>query len=332
MKMRSIGVSLAALFIVAAFSFEGVHAQALGTGRGLPSNNGNYSITGKVMLPNGAPAVGAKVDATCDFSSAATNTADDGTYRITGISAGNCVVHAKVEGFEIATEYRTIERDTPQGQAVFVPFFIRASAANLASNPQFAGVPKSAIDKYKTAVEKLEKGDADAALKGLDEAIALHPRFAQAWFQRGNALRKKGDNDRAIEAFVKAIEIKPDYIEAKYAFGLAQLEKKNYAVSEAVFRDVINEIADMAEAHQNLGISLFYLKKTDEAETELKNAIERKGGEKLPLAHLYLGQIYAQKKRNAEAVDQLQKYLEILPKAPNADRIKSAIADLKKQS
>ena len=88
----------------------------------------------------------------------------------------------------------------------------------------------------------------------------------------------------------------------------------------------------MAEAHLNLGISLFYLKNADAAEAELKSAVGMKGGEKLALGHLYLGQIYMQKKRNADAITELEKYLELLPKAPNADRIRSAIADLKKQS
>ena len=87
---------------------------------------------------------------------------------------------------------------------------------------------------------------------------------------------------------------------------------------------------DMAEAHLNLGISLFYLKNVDAAENELKTALATKGGEKLALAHLYLGQIYSQKKRNSEAVTELEKYLEMVPKAPNADRIKQAIEQLKK--
>ena len=56
----------------------------------------------------------------------------------------------------------------------------------------------------------------------------------------------------------------------------------------------------------------------------------RKGGEKLDMAHLYLGQVYSQKRKNAEAISELEKYLEMVPKAPNADRIKQAIEQLKK--
>jgi regulator of sirC expression with transglutaminase-like and TPR domain len=38
------------------------------------------------------------------------------------------------------------------------------------------------------------------------------------------------------------------------------------------------------------------------------------------------------KKKNVEAVSELEKYLELVPKAPNANRVRSAIADLKKLS
>ena len=128
------------------------------------------------------------------------------------------------------TENRKIENDTPYGQAIYVPFFPRTNAS-FATNPMFAGIPKPALDKYRSATEKLDKGDAEAALSSFDQAIGLHPQFAPAFQQKGSILLKKGEYDKAAEAFVKAIEIKPDYLEAKYGFGMAQFQKKNYDLS-----------------------------------------------------------------------------------------------------
>ena len=51
----------------------------------------------------------------------------------------------------------------------------------------------------------------------------------------------------------------------------------------------------------------------------------------MPLTHKYLGGIYMQKKQNKEAIVELQKYLDLLPKAPDADKIKATISDLKKK-
>lgn len=306
----------------------GAYAQAVGAGRA-GANSGSYTVTGKVTLPDGRPAVGAQVDVTCDFTTASGNTDSDGVYRLTGIPAGNCKISTKVAGFEPISENRTINRDTPYGQSIYVPIFLRSDPYG--SNPLYAGVPKPALDKYKKAMEKIDKGDADGALSSLDQAISAHAAFAAAWYQKGQIYLKRNESDKAVAAFVKAIEIKADYLEAKYGFGVAQFQKKDYAVSEAVFRDVLQKV-DMPEAHLNLGISLFYLKKSDAAETELKSAAASKAGDKLALAHLYLGQIYIQRKNNADAIIELQKYVELVPKAPNADRVKATIADLKKQS
>jgi tetratricopeptide (TPR) repeat protein len=176
----------------------------------------------------------------------------------------------------------------------------------------------------------LEKNDAKSAIVLFDEAIAAFPNFAPAYHQKGTAYLKENDLDKALESFVKAISIKPDYFESKFSVGYTQYLKKNYVVAAAVFDDVLKQQPDMPEAEMYLGISLFYLKNVDAAETALQKTIAVKGGERLALAHLYLGQIYAQKKKNAEAAAELEKYLELLPKAPNADRIKTAIADLRK--
>ena len=45
------------------------------------------------------------------------------------------------------------------------------------------------------------------------------------------------------------------------------------------------------------------------AEATLKKTVSTPAGEKMALAHLYLGQIYAQKKKNADAVTELEKSL-----------------------
>ncbi len=167
-----------------------------------------------------------------------------------------------------------------------------------------------------------------SAIPLLDEAISGYPNFAAAYYEKGAALLKLNDLDKAVEAFVKAISIKPDYLEAKYGYGKAMFEKKNYEVAEAVFRDVIKQKDDLPEVHMNLGITLYYLENPD-AEQELKKAVSGKGGESLALGHLYLGQIYIREDRKSDAIAELKKYLELAPKAPNADHIRSVLADLK---
>lgn len=245
-------------------------------------------------------------------------TDQDGSFQTGSISAGNYTVAVKIEGYQQESEFLTIDRDTPAGRTFTVVLHMRLPGQKkgdiYSGNPLFKDVPKTALEKFKKGMDKIQGGDAKAAIPHFDAAIAEYPNFAAAYYERGSAYLNQKNLDAAVESFVKAITIKADYFEAKYGYGLAMFEKKNYEVSEAVFRDVL-KTRDMAEAHLNLGISLFYLKDQAAAEVELKNAVAAKGGDKLAMAHLYLGQIYLQRKQNASAITELEKYLELAPKA-----------------
>ncbi|MEO8648623.1 MAG: tetratricopeptide repeat protein, partial [Acidobacteriota bacterium] len=250
---------------------------------------------------------------------------------------GNYMITVRANGYQTENESMTIERFAAAGQGYQMTFHLRVlgqtkTIPTARSNARLVGVPKDAVDKFEKGIDKMSKNDAKGAVASFDEAIAAYPQFAAAFYEKGAAYLKLSDPDKATESFVKAISIDNTYLEAKYGYGLAQFQRKNYEVSAAAFNDVLQQKQDMPEAHLNLGISLFYLKNVDAAEAELKKSVSTKGGEDLALAHLYLGQIYAEKKRNADAATELQKYLDLAPKAPNAERIKSAIANLKKQS
>jgi Tfp pilus assembly protein PilF len=313
-----------------------VSAQGFGD-RNRGSGLGTYRIVGRVLNPDGTPARDVQVTAfSTNGGETSALTGIDGEYTISGLEAGNYTVTVRAKEFKQDSESVTISEGTPSGQPFTVSFYLRLPGQPKRSgppaNPHLEGVPKNAVSKYEKGIEQMGKNDAKAAVMSFDEAIAAYPNFYLAYAEKGSALLLLKDPDKAVEAFVKAISIKNDFLQAKYGYGLAMLDKKDYAVAAAAFNDVLMQKADFPEAHQNLGVALFYLKNIEASEKELKTASEAKGGEKLALAHLYLGQIYMQKKEKAAAIEQLEKYLDLAPKAANADKVRTAIADLKKQS
>jgi len=331
LQLVCISACLGALFSSVALG------QGIGSGRNRAGDSeGRFTIAGRVYMPDGRPAQNVKVDVDNTDGAKSYYTSIDGTFQTGAIKAGNYTISVTIPGLPTEREFLTIDRDSPVGQTYNVSLFLRVEGQKkgdfYSNNPLFKDVPKAALDKFKKGVEKLDKNDAKGAIPLFDEAIAAYPSFAVAHHQKGSALLRENELDKALESFVKAIELKPDYVEAKFSVGYTQYQKKNYEVAAAVFDDVLKQKADMIDAQMYQGISLFYLKNTVAAEAVLKKTIATPAGEKMPLAHLYLGQIYAQKKKNAEAIVELEKYLELLPKAPNADRIKAAIADLKKQA
>ena len=317
------------------FASAGVQAQGIGD-RNRPAGRGTYKIVGKVYLPNGQPALDVSVSASSTETSGVSSRTDlDGAFVLPGLSSGNYSVLVRASGYQTESEMLTIAEGMISGQSFQLVFHLRAPGQPKQSgptNPMLVGVPKSAVGKYQKALEYIAKDESKNALPLLDEAIAAYPNFAAAFYEKGAASLKLNDFDTAVEAFLKAISIKPDYLEAKFGYGKAIFEKKNYEVAEAVFRDVLKQKTDMAEAHLYLGISLFHLKNGNEAESELIAATVAKGGEKLALGHLYLGQIYIMKKQKADAISELQKFVDLAPHASNVEKIKATIADLKKQS
>jgi Tfp pilus assembly protein PilF len=312
------------------------NAQGFGD-RNRPAGLGNYRIVGRVLNPDGTPAKDVQVSASSTNNGEASALTDvDGGYTISGLEAGNYTVTVHAKEYKQDFETITISEGTPPGQAFTASFYLRLPGQPKREgpppNPFLEGVPKNAVAKYDKAMELMAKNDAKGAVPLFDEAIGMYPNFYLAYAEKGAAYRLLNDPDKAVEAFVKSISIKNDFMQAKYGYGQAMMDKKNYEVAAAVFNDILSQKSDFAEAHQFLGMSLFYIKNFDAAEKELKSASSTKGGEKLALPHLYLGLIYEQKKQNAGAITEFEKYLELAPKAGNADKVRSAIADLKKQA
>ena len=302
-------------------------AQGIGD-RNRPQGINNLRISGKVVLPDGTPGKDVTVNIVgTETSASSVRTNSAGEFEFSGLGNGNYTVSIRVAGFNPETETVNIE-GSAAGQSYPVVFYLKLATS---VNPLMKDVPREAVSQYQKGMDKATSGDWKGALADFDAAIAAYANFAAAYYERGTAYLKEKDLDKALESFVKAIQIKSDYLEAKYSVGYVQYLKNNFEVSAAIFDDVLKD-KQMPEAHLYLGISLAKLHNLDAAVPHFKAAIAAKDDESMALAHRYLGGIYMQKKQNADAAAELEKYLKLVPKAPDADKLRSTIADLRKQT
>jgi Tfp pilus assembly protein PilF/predicted aspartyl protease len=63
------------------------------------------------------------------------------------------------------------------------------------------------------AVAKLDKGDADGALKSIEEAIRLDPSYSDGYLIRADIHATRGERDLAVKDYAQALEIDPDNLE-----------------------------------------------------------------------------------------------------------------------
>lgn len=82
-----------------------------------------------------------------------------------------------------------------------------------------------------TAQSQMETAEArhdlQMAVKDLDMAIRLNPRFIYAWFNKGNIYYSLGDFTSALECYNRALELRADFPEALYNRGLTYLSLGN---------------------------------------------------------------------------------------------------------
>jgi tetratricopeptide (TPR) repeat protein len=250
----------------------------------------------------------------------------DGVFRFTGLPPGDytVVVDAGSE-FEKGREKADITQGA-SGRIVQVTVQLHPKID--ASNPLFAGVPSNALGLYQKGMTAARKGDAKAAVEALNAAVTAYPNFALALSDLGAQYMILKQLDKAGETFAALVKLKPNDATAHLNLGIVAFNQKKMEEAESHLRKALELKSAGPSAHYYLGLTLISLKRYSDAQTEFEATITN-GGENLALAHKYLGGLYMSAKKNREAADELEKYLKLDPKAPDADRIKGTIKELR---
>jgi Tfp pilus assembly protein PilF len=304
-------------------------AQAIGAHRGnVGGSGGNHTIQGRIISPLGKlpesriritiehTDVGTLSTVAGDDGGFIFNNLEGGTYRVT-IDAG--------KEYEITRESIYIENDK---LSYNLPIYLRLKPE---ANPAMAGVPKPALDLFGKALEAEQKNDNEKAMSLLGEAIKLHPDFALAHSELGMIYMKTNQLDKALEEHKAAVKVLPDDPGVQLNYGITLTQKKEFAEAEKQLRRGLKKFDKSAQGHMYLGVTLIALKRIDEAEGELRQAVKL-GGDLMGAAHKYLGGIYWAKRDYKKAADELETFLKLSPKAPDAEQIRATIKDLRSKS
>ena len=323
-------------------SLASVSAQGVGSSRGLPGGSGRHTVKGRVYGPTGRPAeAGLKLRLESDSaaSNATATTDQDGTFIFTNVSAGTYTLVIEATGdHDAAREPVTVYGAASGPQSVNVAISLKARGAAAA----LAKIPKDARESYNKGMEAAAKGENQKAAELLDRAVTLHADFPQALTELGLQYMKLGQMAKAVQTYEALIKIKPTDATAFLNLGIAlynqstallsekKLEESNQNLSNS--ENYLRQSAKLNKAsawtHYYLGLILIRQRKYADAQKEMEMSIAS-GGENLALAHKYLGGLYMSAKKNKEAADELEKYLQLDPKAKDSEQIRATIKDLR---
>lgn len=310
----------------------------VGSTRGLPESGGGiHTIQGRVYLPSGHRA-GAGISVRLEgnvVGSHRSSTDLDGTFIFRSLPASEYTI--VVDGgpdYEPVRESVTIYGNTggsagmsPSGQTMMLDIHLRPKGIS-ADESMYAGIPKPAVDSYKKGMEFVRSGDTKKAVEQFNNAIAAYPRFPQALSELGLQYLKLGQMEKVRETFEELLKLKANDPEGHLNLGIALFNLKKLDDAETHLRESVKLNDKVPTGHYYLGLTLVALKQYAEAQTQFELTISN-GGENLAQAHRYLGGLYMSARRNKDAADELEKYLKLDPKAPDAERVRSTIKELR---
>lgn len=202
-----------------------------------------------------------------------------------------------------------------------------ALARHTVSTRQLA-VPDKALRLYEEARRSLARRDSDAAIRSLEDAVALAPQFSAAWNELGTLAYQAQKYVRAEECFRQSLAADPASYEPLVNLGgvLINLHKLDEAWDYNVHA-VLLRPAD-ALAQSQLGMTYFEMDRPEMAEKHFAQAVA------IDPAHfshpqLFLAEIHLRRGDKQAAAADLESFLQHHPDWPQAAKMRETIAGLR---
>ncbi len=137
----------------------------------------------------------------------------------------------------------------------------------------------------------------DTDIRNLQEVVGKSPDNLGAWIRLGNLLMDSGRFREAIAAYEKALELRPEDANVRVDMGTCYRNAGESERAAEEYRKALSFDPSNLQAHRNLGVVLAY----------------------------DLG-------RTKEAIAELETYLRLSPDAPDAQKVRQAIKELRERS
>ena len=164
---------------------------------------------------------------------------------------------------------------------------------------------------YDRGNSQKREGDLDGAIESYEQAINIHPDYAEAYSNLGNVQKQKGEIDTAIESYKQAINCDPSLFVAFYNLGNAFQLKNDLENAALSFQKALELKPDFSEAHINLGNIQQMRGEETSAIKSFESALKIKPDS--IQANFNLGNLLLQQGNNASAMECFNNTLELKP-------------------
>ena len=131
---------------------------------------------------------------------------------------------------------------------------------------------KDAIVYFHRGINRHTSGDIKGAIEEYNQALRLHPNFAEVYYKRGISRHKLGDLKGAILDYNKAISLNSNYPGIYNHRGFTRHTLGDFKGAIADFNKALSLNPNFPEAYQNRGITRNQLGDKQGAITDFKTA------------------------------------------------------------
>lgn len=298
---------------------------------------GNITIFGRVVLPNGEPASRAhvKVVMSSGFNREVI-TDDQGRYEMQGILAGRYQLFAtNPDAPEQVSERAESDSTRSYANRLQIDLYLRLpmhsgkreakpGTVNVAEAAQ--NIPKPARKAYDQGMKLQKENQAEKALIAFNQAIELYPEYFQALTERANLLMQQNKLREAETDFNQALKFNAKYPSALRGIGYCQIQQKMFAVALGNLEKSYALEPNVPLTLLLLGYANLSLDRYEEARQCLQQALKI-GPEVAARAHVYLAEVYAHEQKFKEAADEIRAYLKAKPDAADAASLRKMETD-----
>ena len=181
--------------------------------------------------------------------------------------------------------------------------------------------------KNDVAVDAINKGNVDNAIKLYKEAIELDQESAITFYNLGNAYFEKGELEEAIEQYRQSIKNDPKNYLSHYNLGLCLYRLDNLTEAIEHYQKALEIFPKDATIHYNLAKAYEKSKELVKAIEEYEKATEIQVD--YPNAHYNQAELYRFLGYNKKAIEHFELYLKYAPEADDIEEVRYTIKSLR---
>jgi Flp pilus assembly protein TadD len=265
----------------------------------------------------------------------------NGRFSFTNLPLSSYNITVRIAGY--MEERQTVEIMTsPVANLQFQLKPEKLKAATTNPTVIDASVPEAARREFDAATKAMASGKKDGieeAVRHLEKALSLHPRFSQASLMLGTAYMDLGQWDKAERSLKQTLEINPQAANALFALGELYHQQKLHEQAEKTLLQGLTIEPRSYQGHLNLARVYWDTAAQIKDDVQARPVLEKAYGEvtrslelnpNYAAAHVVKGNLLLRARRAQEAQHEFEEYLRLEPKGPSAEQARTIVEKIKK--